>query len=153
MLFRSAGPLKVHLFVSSSGTDSDFTVKIIDVFPNDALTPPDSPKNWNAGGYQMLVRGDTLRGKYRNSYSKPEPFVPNKITEAPFILQDIFHTFKKGHRLMVHVQSTWFPIVDRNPQVFMTIKDANPEDFKKATQRVFHSPRYLSRIEFLQIKN
>ncbi|MFM8987672.1 MAG: CocE/NonD family hydrolase [Holophagaceae bacterium] len=148
-----AGPLKVHLFASTSGTDSDFTVKVIDVFPNNAPTPADSPKNWNAGGYQMLVRGDTLRGKYRNSYSRPEPFVPNEITEVPFILQDIFHTFKKGHRLMVHVQSSWFPIVDRNPQVFMTIKDAKPEDFQKATQRIFHSPRHMSRIEFLQIKN
>ena len=125
---------------------------MIDVFPNDAPTPPDSPKNWNAGGYQMLVRGDTLRGKYRNSFSKPEPFVPNKVTEVPFALPDIFHTFKKGHRLMVHVQSSWFPIVDRNPQVFMMIKDAKPEDFKRATQRIFHSPQYLSRIEFIEIK-
>lgn len=90
-----AGPLKVFLYASTSGTDSDFTVKVIDVFPNDAPTPPDSPKNWNAGGYQMLVRGDTLRGKYRNSFSKPEPFVPNKVTEVPFTLPDIFHTFKK----------------------------------------------------------
>lgn len=147
-----AGPMKVFLYASTSGTDSDFTVKVIDVFPNDAPTPPDSPKNWNAGGYQMLVRGDTLRGKYRNSFTKPEPFVPNKVTEVPFALPDIFHTFKKGHRLMVHVQSSWFPIVDRNPQIFMTIKDAKPEDFKKATQRIFHSPQYLSRIEFIEIK-
>lgn len=148
-----SGPLDVKLFASTTGTDSDFIIKIIDVHPNDYKTPAESPSNWKAGGYQMLVRGDTLRGKFRDSFSNPKPFTPNQPTEVGFKLQDIFHTFRKGHRLMIHVQASWFPIVDRNPQQFMTIRDAKPEDFKKATLRLYHTKDRPSQINFLKLEN
>jgi predicted acyl esterase len=99
-------------------------------------------------GYQQLVRGEVMRGKYRNSFEKPAPFVPNRLTEVKFNLPDVAHTFKKGHRLMIQIQSSWFPIVDRNPQQFMDIYQAKDADFKKATIRVHHR----SKIELPVIK-
>src|SRR5262249_31985143 len=108
------GPIQARLFVSTSGTDSDWVVELIDVYPGD-YSGPGGP---SLGGYQQLVRGDVMRGKFRNSLSAPEAFVPNHPTPVNFRLNDIAHTFRTGHRLMVQIQSTWFPLVDRNPQTF-----------------------------------
>jgi putative CocE/NonD family hydrolase len=141
-----AGPITVDLIGSTSGTDCDWIVKIIDVFP-DTLQSPPGWKGTPLGGYEMLVRGDVLRGKFRNSLSVPAPFVPNEPTEINFVLQDAFHTFVRGHRIMVQVQSTWFPMIDRNPGKFMDIYEARNSDFQKTTQRVYHSPKYSSCIK------
>lgn len=146
-----AGPLKPDLWVATTGTDSDWVVKLIDVFPEDAKDPEGTPDGFHYGGYQMLVRGDTLRGKFRDSGTHPEPFVPGKATEVSFTLNDVCHTFQKGHRIMIQVQCSWFPVVDRNPQVFRDIPSAKPGDFKKATQTVFHDASKPSRIEALEI--
>lgn len=134
-----AGPIEARLSVSTSGTDCDWIAKVIDVFPDDTQDPSPNPTNTRLGGYQMLVRGDVLRGKFRDSMSDPRPFVPGKVTPVNFKLQDVFHTFRKGHRLMVHVQSSWFPMIDRNPGKFMDIFAADERDFVKTTQRVFYS--------------
>ncbi|MCX7700081.1 MAG: CocE/NonD family hydrolase [Gemmataceae bacterium] len=133
------GPIEVKLRVATTGTDADFIVKVIDVHPDDAPDPEPNPAGIRLGGYQQLVRGDVMRGRFRRSFEKPEPFVPNEPTEVAFTLPDICHTFRTGHRLMVQVQSTWFPLVDRNPQTFVpNIFEAKPEDFRKATHRVYH---------------
>jgi putative CocE/NonD family hydrolase len=144
-----AGPLRPVLQVSTSGTDSDWIVKVIDVLPDDTLTPKDAPRGWQAAGAQQLVRGDVLRGKFRNSYTVPEPFEPGRPTAVAFTLPDVFHTFRKGHRLMVQIQSSWFPLVDRNPQTFCDIPQARPEAFRKAAHRVYHSRSLPSRLEVL----
>ena len=148
-----AGPVKPSFWVSTSGTDADWVVKLIDVYPDDAPetaaptgTGPLRPGE-SMGGYQQLVRGDVLRGKFRNSLEKPEPFVPNAETHVEFAMLDVLHTFRKGHRIMVQVQSTWFPLVDRNPGRFMDIYHAQASDFRPTTQRVFRSPAAASRIE------
>jgi putative CocE/NonD family hydrolase len=154
---RVAGPLKVTLHVSTSGTDSDWVVKLIDVYPSD-FPDPDPPSvrtgesQPNAivvpmGGYQQLVRGEPFRGKFRKSFEKPEPFTPGKVEKIEFELPDVYHAFRRGHRLMVHVQSSWFPLVDRNPQKFMKISEARAEDFQKATQRVYRSAKNASSVE------
>jgi hypothetical protein len=130
--------VEARLSVSTSGTDCDWIVKVIDVFPDDTPDPSPNPTNARLGGYQMLVRGDVLRGKFRDSMSDPRPFVPGKVTTVNFKLQDLFHTFKKGHRVMVHVQSSWFPMIDRNPGKFMDIFAADERDFVKTTQRVYY---------------
>ena len=140
-----AGHIIASLQVSTTGTDADWVVKLIDVFPDDSLGVTKS--GLTIGGYQMLVRGDVIRGKFRKSLSKPEPFVPNKVTKVEFELRDVLHCFKKGHRMMVQVQSTWFPLVDRNPQKFVNIRAAKESDFQKATQRVYHSPRYPTHLK------
>ena len=140
-----AGAVRPTLFVSTSGTDSDWIVKLIDVHPDSA--PADPTTNANSGGFQELVRGDVMRGKFRNSYSKPEAFVAGKVEQVTFGMDDVLHTFKKGHRIMVHVQSSWFPLVDRNPQKFVDIYRAKPADFTRATQRVYHSTPRPSRLE------
>jgi len=139
-----AGPLTADLQVSISTTDADFVVKLIDVFPDD-FKYSDTDK-YIMNGYQMLVRGDVMRGKYRNSLSKPEPFVPGKITEVKYTLNDIAHTFKTGHRIMVQVQSSWFPIVDRNPQQFINIYHAKDSDFIKSTIKIYSSAVAGSKI-------
>jgi uncharacterized protein len=141
------GPIEVNLYVATTGTDADFIVKLIDVFPDSAKEEASNNKVTKMGGYQMMVRGDVMRGKFRNSFEKPEPFEPNKITKVAFTLQDINHAFRKGHRIMVQVQSSWFPLVDRNPQKFEDIYNANPEDFQKATQRIYHSAEYPSYLK------
>ena len=102
--------------------------------------------NIRMGGYQRLIRGEIFRGKFRNSFEKPEPFIPGQVTEVRFELPDILHTFLKGHRIMVQVQSSWFPLFDRNPQKFCNIRQANEEDFQKATHRVYRAPQYPSGI-------
>jgi putative CocE/NonD family hydrolase len=130
------GPLTADLKVSMSGTDADFIVKLIDVFP-DAFTYPGQQGTYPMGGYQMLVRGDVMRGKYRNSFEKPEPFVPGKAARVSYVMPDIAHTFRKGHRIMIQIQSSWFPLVDRNPQKFMNIYQATKKDFQKETIKVY----------------
>jgi putative CocE/NonD family hydrolase len=123
------GRLKADIFLSSTGTDADLVVKVIDVLPD---------------GYQRLVRADVFRCKFRNSFEKPAPLTPGKVTEVAFDLNEIAHTFKHGHRLMVQVQSSWFPLVDMNPQTFVNIPACGAEDFKKATIRIYHDPAHLS---------
>jgi putative CocE/NonD family hydrolase len=142
-----AGPMLADLFVSTTGTDADWVVKVIDVYPDSAANPDPNPTNVKMGGYQLLVRGDILRGKYRNNPEKPEPFVPGKVTEIKLPLQDILHTFKKGHHIMIQIQSSWFPFFDVNPQTFTNIYKAKPGDFIKATQRVWFSKKYPSKVE------
>jgi len=143
-----AGPLGVDLWVSTSGTDADFVVKLIDVLPDDTPNPVPNPKNVQLAGTQRLVRGDVFRGRFRNSFTQPEAFQPNVPTEVKYELNDVLHTFKKGHRLMVQVQSTWFPLVDRNPQQFSsTSPAAEVKDFQKATIRLFHEPGHASSVQ------
>lgn len=135
------GDIVGRLVVSTSETDSDWVVKLIDVYPEDEANDPNTPEGIQLAGYQFLVRGDIIRGRFRNSFEKPEPFVPNQMTEVKVPLQDIFHTFKKGHRIMVQVHSTWFPLIDRCPQKYVpNIFEAKAEDFVKATHRVYHHP-------------
>jgi putative CocE/NonD family hydrolase len=143
---RVAGPIDVELFVSTSGTDSDWIVKVIDVYPDDYPDPKENPTRVRLGGFQQLVRGDVFRGRFRNSFEKPEPFRPDEPTRVKFTLPDICHAFRPGHRLMVQIQSTWFPLVDRNPQTFVEISRAKPEDFRIATQRVYRTPEKPSRL-------
>jgi len=152
-----AGPITASLFVSTSGTDSDWIVKVIDVLPDNVSFAGRGGRRFDVNamklhGYQMMVRGDVLRGKFRNSMAKPEPFVPNQPTKIEFVLNDIFHTFKKGHRIMVQIQSTWFPMIDRNPQTFVDIYHAKESDFQKATQRVFHTPALSSHLKLQILK-
>jgi len=149
-----AGPVSPRLFVSTSGADSDYDVKLIDVYPPDY---PDSkldeprpedkdkprtdvgPPTFTMAGYQQLVRGEPFRGKFRRSFEKPEPFTPGKVEEINFTMQDVNHTFRRGHRIMVQIESSWFPLTDRNPQTFVNIPNAKPSDFVKATERVYHA--------------
>jgi uncharacterized protein len=153
-----AGPISPHLKVASSGTDSDFDVKLIDVYPDD--TPdPDTSMNGNKrimsapplhmGGYQQLLRGEPFRAKFRSSWEKPEPLTPGKQTAIDFTMPDLYHTFRRGHRIMVQVESSWFPLTDRNPQTFIDIPYARPEDFKKATEQIFHQKDAASGVEVL----
>jgi predicted acyl esterase len=123
-------------------------VKLIDVYPEDSPSPSPNPKNIIMAGYQMLVRGEIMRGKYRNSFENPEPFIPGMVTKVNYALPDVAHTFKKGHRIMVQVQNSWFPLVDRNPQKFMNIYEADPSDFQKATHRIFHDVNNASALTF-----
>jgi putative CocE/NonD family hydrolase len=140
------GPLVADLHVSTSGTDSDWIVKLIDVYPDETADPSPNPSGVHLGGYQQLVRGEVMRGKFRHSFERPEPFTPGEATTVNFKLPDICHTFQKGHRIMVQVQSSWFPLVDRNPQTFVHVFSAKESDFQKATQRVYRSPELPSRI-------
>jgi putative CocE/NonD family hydrolase len=133
-----AGPVTAMLEASTTGTDADWVAKLIDVYPNDAPG--------TMGGYQMLLTGDILRAKFRNNPSKPEAMVPGKVTHLEFELGDKNHTFLKGHRIMVQVQSSWFPMFDRNPQTFVDIYHAKDSDYQSATQRIYHSPTQTSSI-------
>jgi hypothetical protein len=142
-----AGPVPVTLFASTTGTDSDWVVKLIDVYPPSAKDPEPNPTGVRMGDYQMLLVGEILRGKFRNSFSKPEPMVPGRVTPLAFPLPDRYHTFLKGHRIMVQVQSSWFPMFDRNPQTYVDIYHAKRSDYRRATQRVYHGgavPSHLS---------
>jgi len=140
------GPLTADLFVSTSGTDADFIVKVIDVYPPDAKAGGNEEVNVPLGGYQMLVRAEVFRGRYRNSFEKPEAFAPGKVTEVKYVMPDIAHTFKKGHRIMVQIQNSWFPLVDRNPQKFVDIYKCSDSDFQKAVIRIYHEAKYPSNI-------
>jgi len=157
------GPIGIDLKISTTGTDSDFDVKLIDVYPGDYPDfnnpPPASAPGVTAapvisqmGGYQQLIRGEPFRGKYRQSLEKPVPFEPGKPDHIKFKLPDVAHTFRAGHRIMIQVQSSWFPLTDRNPQKFMNIPKAQASDFVKATQRVFVGGADGSRIEFLAVE-
>jgi putative CocE/NonD family hydrolase len=141
-----AGPIEVELYVSTTGTDADWVVKIIDVYPDDFPDAEPNPTGVRMGGYQQLIRGEPFRGKYRNSFEKPEPFKPGEITKVKFTMPDVFHTLRPGHRLMVQVQSTWFPLVDRNPQTFCDIYKADAKDFQKQTHRLYRNHEYPSHI-------
>ena len=136
------GDIEVELEVSINTTDADFIVKLIDVFPEDFAYPASvygerRRDNYPMSGYQMLVRGDVMRGKYRNSFSAPEPFTPNEKAKVKFRLTDVAHTFLPGHRMMVQVQSTWFPLIDRNPQKFCNIYECDNSDFQKAEITIY----------------
>jgi putative CocE/NonD family hydrolase len=141
-----AGPIEVELHVATSGTDADWVVKIIDVYPNDRSDPDSNGREVRYGGFQQLVRGDVFRGKFRESFERPVPFEPDKPACITFSLADISHVFRPGHRLMVQVQSSWFPLFDRNPQKFVDIYSAGQEDFQAARQRVYHSPDRATRL-------
>jgi hypothetical protein len=160
-----AGPLVADLLTSISTTDADFVVKLIDVFPDefryDGPSPSGVPerqeqssgRGYPMGGYQMLVRGEIMRGRYRNSFEKPEAFTPGKITEVKYTLPDVAHTFKKGHKLMIQIQSSWFPLADRNPQKFVDIYKADDSDFQKATIKIYHDTVNASKIILPVLKN
>ena len=137
-----AGPILANLFASTTGTDSDGFVKIIDVHPSDA---PDVGEV-RMGGYQMLLGIEVMRGKYRDSFANPEPMPPDEITPITFHLWDKFHTFKKGHRIMIQIQSSWFPAFDRNPQTFTNIYRAKDDDYQKATQKIYRSDESPSHL-------
>ncbi len=140
------GPILANLFVSTTGTDADWVVKVIDVYPNEKKNSESNSEQIVYGGYQRLVRWDVMRGKFRNSFEKPEPFIPNKIAEVKVRLNDIDHVFKKGHKVMVQVQSSFFPFIDRNPQKFLNIFEAKEEDFQKALHKVYFSKEHQSNI-------
>ncbi|MFN4284328.1 MAG: CocE/NonD family hydrolase [Lacibacter sp.] len=149
-----AGPVIANLLASISTTDADFVVKLIDVFPSNFRYPgqQQEPAGRMGGGaypmgdYQMLVRGEIMRGRYRNSFEKPEPFKPGKIETVKFELPDVAHTFKKGHRIMIQIQSSWFPLVDRNPQQFVNIYEADAKDYIPSTIRIWHDAKNASSI-------
>lgn len=157
-----AGPISPKLVVASSGTDSDFDVKLIDVYPDDA-PDPDPTMDGNKriisappvhmGGYEELLRGEPFRAKFRNSWETPEPLTPGKQTAINFEMPDLYHTFRRGHRIMVQVESSWFPLTDRNPQTFTNIPSAKPEDFKKATEEIFREKGAASGVEVLVLPN
>jgi uncharacterized protein len=147
------GPMTVQLFVSTTGTDADYIVKLIDVYPDYVQGNAEQRKHdVKMGGYQMLVRGEVMRGKYRFSYEKPEPLIPNVLSKVEFQMQDIAHTFKKGHRIMVQVQSSWFPLVDRNPQTFTNIYTCKESDFHKEWQKIYHDKDHPSNISVIILK-
>jgi len=145
-----SGRVLANLFVATSGTDSDFVVKLIDVYPGNA---PDFNPGVRMGHYQMLLSAEVFRAKYRNSFSKPQPMAPNKPTAIRIDLRDKSHRFLKGHWIMVHVQSTWFPVIDRNPQVFLNIYEAKESDYRKALQRVYRSRSFPSHLVLSKIEN
>ena len=138
------GPVGVSLNVSTTGTDADFVVKLIDVYPDEL----DSDRYYGdtMKGYQRLVRGEPFRGKFRNGFSEPQPFVPGRVARVEYAMPDIAHTFRKGHRIMVQIQSSWFPLIDRNPQKFISIRKAAAGDYRKATHRIYRSPDAPSHI-------
>jgi len=147
------GPVEVELFVSTTGTDADWVVKLIDVYPDTADNRGLSTREIEVGGYQMLIRGDIFRGKYRNSFENPQPFVPGVVTKVKFLLPDVNHTFLEGHQIMVQIQSSWFPLFDRNPQTFTDIYNCDEDAFQKATHRIYHSSDYPTHLKFNIINN
>ena len=138
-----SGPITADLFVTTTGTDADFIVKVIDVLPADAT----DASGKNIGGMQRLVRAEVLRGKFRNSYVTPVPFNPGQVTNVKLNLNDVAHAFLPGHKIMIQVQSSWFPLVDLNPQKFMSIPKAEEKDFKKATIKIYYGGKYPSVIK------
>jgi putative CocE/NonD family hydrolase len=156
-----AGPVKPKLKIASSGTDSDFVVKLIDVYPEDYPNPPVAGPDMGKrilgaapvvmGGLQQLVRGEPMRAKFRDSWEHPTPLVPGKMVDVNAEMPDVNHTFRAGHRIMVQVQSSWFPLVDRNPQTFTDIPFAKPEQFVKATESVYREAGAASGVEVLVV--
>ncbi len=147
------GPVEVELYISTTGSDADWVVKLIDVYPDTAHNRGLDPNEIEVGGYQMLIRGDIFRGKYRNSFEYPEAFEPGKVTKVKFILPDVNHTFLKGHQMMIQVQSSWFPLFDRNPQTFTDIYNCEEDAFQSATHRVYHSSEYTTKLTVSVIDN
>jgi putative CocE/NonD family hydrolase len=148
-----AGPIRASLFVSTTGSDADFVVKLIDVFPDEYPDPNPNFEKVTMGGYQQLVRGELFRARFRKSFEKPEPLTPNRVEKIEYELPDVLHNFRRGHRIMIQVQSTWFPLVDRNPQKFVeNIYNAKREDFIRATHRVYHSTGQASGVQILELK-
>ena len=139
-----AGPILADLRVSTTGTDSDWIVKLIDVYPDEA--PASGACDVPMGGFQMHGAGEIMRGKFRDSFERPEPMTPGEVTPIHIDLRDRFHTFRAGHRIMVHVQSSWFPAYDRNPQTFTDIYHARPEEYQVATQTVYRSAAQPSHL-------
>jgi len=142
-----AGPIIATLFVSSTGTDADWIVKLIDAYPGNAPDNTPNPKGVRMGDFQMLLAGEVFRSRYRNSFSNPEPLVPDQPTKIEFSLRDRCHRFLKGHRIMIQIQSSWFPVIDRNPQKFINIYRAKDTDFEKATHKVYRSGQLPSHLE------
>jgi putative CocE/NonD family hydrolase len=148
-----AGPIKVSLRASTSGTDADYIVKVIDVYPDDTPDSASAVPGVRLGGYQQLVKGDVMRARWRKGYEKPIPMVPNEPTTIEFALQDVFHTLQPGHKLMVQVQSTWFPLIDRNPQTFVPNIFLAPDSlFKPATHKVYRSAGKATFVEIPVVK-
>ena len=136
-----SGDILAKLQVATTGTAADWVVKVIDVFPPDAEDFEETQDYLKMSNYHMMVRSEVMSGRFRNSFTNPEPFVPNKKTEVNIQLQDVHHTFKKGHKMQVQVQSTWFPLIDINPQTYVdNIFEAKEEDFQKQTHKVY--PRF-----------
>jgi hypothetical protein len=136
-----AGEVMAHIFAATTGSDADWIVKLIDVYPEHY------PENWDLAGYQLMVSNEVFRGRYRTSIEKPAAITPNAVLEYGFSLHTQNYTFLKGHRIMVQVQSTWFPIIDRNPQTFVpNIFEAKPADFRAATHRIHRSARSPSHV-------
>lgn len=142
-----AGSILANLFVETTGTDADFVVKLIDVFPGDTPDPSPNPTGVRLGHYQFMLAGEVFRAKYREDFSRPSPLVPGQVTPIKYDLLDKYHTFKKGHRIMVQIQSSWFPLIDRNPQTFVNIYEAKESDFKKATHRIHRSAAHPSHLQ------
>ena len=151
-----AGPVSPMLFVSSTGSDSDFVVKLIDVYPDELSDEPSTsiasakdvqPARFVMAGYQQLVRGEPFRAKFRNSFITPEALRPNEVAKIKFDMPDVYHTFRRGHKIMVQIQNSWFPLVDLNPQKFMHILDAKATDFQSATQRVYRHGTQATYLE------
>ncbi|MGE0043180.1 MAG: CocE/NonD family hydrolase [Vicinamibacterales bacterium] len=137
-----AGDIVAHLFASTTGTDADWVVKLIDVYPEQ------NPDNWDLAGFQLMVANEVFRGRYRESFETPAPIEAGKVLEYSWSLHTQDYTFRKGHRIMVQVQSTWFPIIDRNPQTFVpNIFEAKDTDFKAQTHRIYRGARYPSRVD------
>jgi Predicted acyl esterases len=144
-----AGPINAYLVVSTTGTDADWVVKVIDVFPPDHEDYKETQDHLRMGNYHMMVRSEVMRGKYRESFVQPKAFIPEEQTAVNFKLQDVYHTFKKGHKIQIQIQSTMFPYIDLNPQTFVkNIFDAKESDFKAQTHKVYSS----SSIEVTQMK-
>ena len=142
-----AGEVVAHLFAATTGSDADWIVKLIDVYPEDY------PKDWTMAGYELMVSNEVFRGRYRTTYEKSEPITPNKVLDYTFSLHTQDYSFLKGHRIMVQVQSTWFPIIDRNPQTFVpNIFEAPASAFKAATERIYRTPRYPSHVTIPVVK-
>ncbi len=142
------GEILAKLKVATTGTDADWVVKLIDVYPPDHPEYEHNAEHIKMGGYQQMVRSEVVRGRFRNSFEHPEPFIPNQVTDVDLPLQDVLHTFKKGHRIMIQIQSTWFPLIDRNPQKYVpNIFEADEEDFIKATHKIYHSTKHSTHLE------
>jgi putative CocE/NonD family hydrolase len=137
-----AGEVKAKLYASTTGSDADWVVKLIDVYPQEV------EEEWQLSGYELMIADEIFRGRYRESYEKPEPITPNEVTAFTIDLHTADHVFKKGHRIMVQVQSTWFPLYDRNPQIFVpNIFEAKDSDYHEETERIFRTEKYPSNVE------
>ena len=135
---KMTGPIEAMLKVATTGTSADWVVKLVDVYPEDAENYEETMPHLKMSNYHMMVRSEVMRGRFRNSFEKPEAFEPNKKTDVNLTLQGVNHTFKKGHKVQIQIQSTWFPLIDRNPQIYVdNIFEAEEEDFQKQTHTIY----------------